>query len=250
MKFTRLSDSAFECVLTREDCEDYSISMTDFVGGDTAKVKDFINDIIEQAEDEIDVHITGGEAMAMQMRAIGDELVIRISSESDFKSFLDEFKHLAETNPGAIIGTGIAEPGQGNIPADADQTLDAALPFGMRMAKEATKKPAVAPDTAPGRNKKEQIIAAFATMEDVENFCANINKTWGIQNALYKGDDGVFYLALKRLRLKPEKFAAFLEILSEFASLDLDGDKHLAYLNEHARVLLSANALNKIKEYA
>ena len=90
----------------------------------------------------------------------------------------------------------------------------------------------------------------FASIENVEEFCMNCPKTWGIINSVYQDKaDGSVYLILEKGRSSESKYKVFTNMLMEYAEFDSSKPESVAYIKEHFEVYIKANAINTIKKY-
>lgn len=83
MEFKKIDDRKFQCRLNEEDLEDNNISLDDFFKNDTDKIHSLLEVIMEEAERNIGVTLSG-EVMSLQLAPQPDHsILLTVSSGKD-----------------------------------------------------------------------------------------------------------------------------------------------------------------------
>lgn len=91
MEFKKINDRRFQCRLDEEDLEDNNISLDDFFKNDTDKIHSLLEVIMEEAEKNIGVTLSG-EVMSLQLAPQPDHsILLTVSSgKEDFGNMLKQ----------------------------------------------------------------------------------------------------------------------------------------------------------------
>lgn len=218
MKFIKVASNSFKCVLDKRDFEDYNLTMHDFIAQDSEKIKSFITDICQKAEEETGIHLQG-HVMSISMAQQPDQTtVLTVSAKNNVEDMFDDLKSDLEKRMGS-----------------APKTRGANRPREMKR---------------PASAETKTRIYAFATLGDFEKFAQQNGKTWGIDNSLRKAEDGRYLLFVSRNRASEEKYKAFRLRLLDFAQADHNTTQvHQDELMEHSKPFIDGNAVNKVRKY-
>ena len=101
----------------------------------------------------------------------------------------------------------------------------------------------------PFKNRKFVTgIFVFDSLDNLEEMCNRINKTWGVINSLYK-NDGKYYLIVEKGKCNSEKYAHLLNVIIEHGKIYGAGKERVAFIEEHFTPFIKDNAINRIKRY-
>ena len=75
MEFKKINDRRFQCRLDEEDLEDNNISLDDFFKNDTDKIHSLLEVIMEEAEKNIGITLSG-EVMSLQLAPQPDHSIL------------------------------------------------------------------------------------------------------------------------------------------------------------------------------
>ena len=222
MKFIKIASNSFKCILSRQDFEDYNLTIHDFIVQDSDKIKSFITDICQRAEEETGIHLDG-HIMSIQMAPQPDQTtVLTISTRNDMDELFGDLKKDLQNRM----------PDAGHL-IQADESESA----------ETT-------DNTENKEHDKASVYAFANYRAFEEFAAACGKTWGIINSLRKADDGRFLLVIKKGRASQQKYKAFcLKLLDYAECLHGSGTLFFNEQMEHSRVFIRENAVNKVRKY-
>ena len=85
MEFKKINDRRFQCRLDEEDLEDNNISLDDFFKNDTDKIHSLLEVIMEEAEKNIGVTLSG-EVMSLQLAPQPDHSILLTVSSGKERS--------------------------------------------------------------------------------------------------------------------------------------------------------------------
>lgn len=242
MEFKKLDENRFQCLLEKEDLEENNISLDDFFKNDTAKIHGLLDVVMEEAQKNIDVEIDRG-VMALQLTPQPNQsILLTISSASD--DFGEMLKQVGEKATKTLLSKSQKGSSKSNVIKNPANELSES-PF-KEFSKEEKKK-----NIGLHQNvKSEVIVAYFEKLEDVEDFCEQCPKTWGVINELYKDVKGCrYYLVLKRGRCSEQKYKSLAVSLPEYAECESSGEKRVLWIEEHCEKMIAGNAINTIKKY-
>lgn len=95
MKFNRVDDTRVECIISEEDLEEYGIDLQDLLTK-KKEAMDFLREIIEKAEEEVDYKPMDGLIMPMQVTVTPDKRIsITLSEDPDgtIQDLLEKLTH-------------------------------------------------------------------------------------------------------------------------------------------------------------
>ena len=245
MEFKKIDDTKFQCVLYEEDLEDNNICLDDFFRNDTEKIHGLLDVVMEEAQKNIGIRMDGG-VMSLQLAPQPNHSIL-LTISSGKENFGRMLKQAGEQAMQAIESLGSAPMNKDEFEELAENIL------GKKNADDKD-------DTDKNGNNKKDIrnnfikaniaIFSFNNVEDVEEFCGQCPRTWGIINSVYKDvADGKMYLILEKGRSSEDKYKIFTNMLMEYAEFDSSKPERAAYIKEHFQVYIKANAINIIKKY-
>lgn len=244
MEFKKLDDNKFQCLLEKEDLEENHISLDDFFKNDTAKIHGLLSVVMEEAQKEIDVEMDGG-VMSLQLAPQPNQsILLTISSAQD--DFGEMLRQAGERVSRSLLSNTQKKPSESNVIKNPKNGLSAAPFKDLSEQKQQKQK----------KKQSENVVKAatgvfcFHSMDDVEDFCMQSPRTWGIQNELYKDiHTGTFYLILRKGRCAEQKFKNICTLLMEYAECEPSGELRARWLEEHCQKMIAGNAVNTIKKY-
>ncbi len=250
MEFKKISDSKFQCLLYEEDLEDNNISLDDFFRNDTIKIHGLLDVIMEKAQEAIGIELDGG-VMSLQLAPQMDRsLLLTISAgEDEFGSMLKQagvraFQAASEMRTKRESGNNI-------IKKDTEEAENNVREPDFKPVKNDEEQggSTIAVDSEGNLVGCEAAICRLGTLDNVEQFCRVVPKTWGIKNTLYKDKEGRFYLLLYRGRSSKERFKQLINSLTEYGEFVHYTQDRAAYIREHLEVYIAENAVNIVKKY-
>lgn len=213
MVFKRIDKDTVRCILTEQDMIDNGLEIEDFFK-DKDKVHDFLENIVEQAREEVGYEMKTG-MLAMQVMPLPNKgLAITFSenTENSFSSVLEQIKEFAGD-------TGIS-------PQDFDDV-------------KSDKK----------LKKLDGRLYEFASMKDVESFCMSVPEEKVNKSILYKNEEnGKYYMIIRKGKLSKKIYDSLCFLAIEYAKLVSDNPAVLANWQEHHEPMVKKNAIGIIRK--
>lgn len=213
MKFRKIDDTKFQCILYQEDMRNFNISMEDFLRNDAAKIHELLDIVIEKAYEQIGVDMDGTVMSLQLVPQPNQSLLLTVSGKKE---------------DGVLQSIGSEYSGNLGIRgADRFKTAE-------EMAKHAFSVP---------------VFFRFESLEDFEKLSVSIPKVTGVFNALYKGEDGDYYLLIERKNLAENKYVTLITNILEYSEIFTSQELEIAYIKEHGEVIFKTNAINSARKY-
>ena len=214
MKFKKIDDTKLQCILYQEDMFNYNITMEDFMGNDPAKIHELLDIVIEEAYQQIGVDMDGTVMSLQLVPQPNQSLLLTISGSRG-----NDTGHHSHSIESFSAAFGVADNKEKQDMDIVKQAMDLAIMF------------------------------KFQNMEDVEDFCMTAPARRGLDSALYKGEDGSYYMLIERTTLSEARFISFITNILEYSELYSSGTAAVAAVREHCDVLVGKNAINTVKRY-
>lgn len=237
MEYRKINDNAVQCIITKEDMEDFGLTIVDIFERNE-KGERFLREVIENALEEVDCEMNGGN-IAMQIAPTPDKgLIITFSDEGPAA-----FKELLEHVKQALIGSGMdVQKAMENF-RKGQSILDSEKEDQVQETQEA-----IPSKPKQGEKTENQTrILAFYAMADVISFSKVAFGERRMGSTLYKLDD-IYYLVMTKKRLSQKDFNKLSSQGVEFADPVRFGDRYLEYLEEHAECIIPTQAIGKLKK--
>ncbi len=246
MKFKKIDDSQFQCLLYEQDLEENDITLDDFFRNNTQKIHKLLDVIIEEAQKDIGVTLKSG-MMSLQLAPQPNKTILLTVSSSDeslgtmLKRAGEHAKEFADTLDKNVIKQEDLDALARTIHKAADQQNTKGTTSGSAQKKE---------EVQDNFIKANQAVFRFGNMDEFEEFCTQCPKTWGIQNAIYKEHKTAQILfIMERGRSSVERYKLFWNELMEFATFDSSKKERISYIREHYDAYIKKNAINTVKKY-
>lgn len=259
MEFQRIDKNTVQCHMTEEEMQEYGFAIEDFFT-DQEKSRNFLEQLVERAEEEIGYEAEGG-MISMQLMRLPDNslnIIFTDRAQDGLHTMLNQIQSLA-----GMIDENTAE----NIVDELTRQIKDAELANTTDAKEdkekekAEKKQRQAftehlKEVEKIKKEKEKRIAnaakvyAFACMEHIENFVLTADYKKNIPSKLYKDEKtGKWYLLIKKGKMTMEEYQALCRHISEYGSLCSQQPFVEQYCREHYACLIPKHAVRTIKEY-
>lgn len=246
MEFKKINENTFECLLSKEDMEDYDITMEDFLK-DQEKTMDFMHKIIEMSEEEIDFEPTGG-VMSMQISPLPGEGLSLVFSNRQPMSGLDILSHMRDILKAHIDGL---EDTDDEDTLDMEDDEDDESSFQIPSFKDLNSILEGLQDDKTRKNKNRSTVNTrlyyFDSFSVLEAFC----KAWSgghVKSQMLKSkSDGGYYLVVDKGRLSKVDYSLLLEMLGEYAKFITDSDLKILSLREYADTVIAKDAVSVLK---
>lgn len=238
MRIERVDEKTVKCFLSNDELEEYDISYKDFVMRNE-KAKEVVEDIIEQAEEEVGYQ-PPGFAFDLQIMLLPEEGMVLTFSEKDageagngreLMDCLKEMKELLEEKK-RKMGLQISEVSHENM-------------------QQEEKKEEKAPLKVPAAKKEEKpqplgrAVFQFESLRAVCAFAAVLPKGLRVKSALYQMN-GACYLFLEKGAASHESYNKTCIQALEFGWLYSAEEQRMLSLMEHGDCVVPEHALRKL----
>ncbi|MCI9077568.1 MAG: adaptor protein MecA [Lachnospiraceae bacterium] len=216
MKFLRIGEDSFKCMVTLEDLQPIGCTFTDIIK-DQAGLQSLLDMVIEEAEDKIGYVIDSTRVVVNLQLVDSSSAVVTVSSCNEDKDF-PELPPLLSQVPDSLLGNAVQDTRQSD---------------------------------APDSFAENKIIFCFESFKNLEGYAAAYPFATGIFNSVYKDDaKGVYYLCFETSGINPGDVDVVCSFTLEYARQCPYWDNFYEYCNEHFTCLLKANAIEKLAEFA
>ncbi len=258
MEFKKINENTFQCLLTKEDMEDYDITVEDFLR-DQNKTMEFMRKIIEMSADEIDFDPTEGGALSMQISPLPDDGLSLVFSNRMPMSGMDFLSHIRDILKSHLDGLEDDNLEDDEMYDDEeDETEIHYHTFGLedlkksRDFKDLDDLLKIVDEKLPEEKvkiKQKQRLYYFDSFSVLEQFC----KTWSgkpvsSQILKVKSEPG-YYLIIQKGRLSQTDYLLLVETLGEYATFISCDETKILKVKEYADTVIARDAvmtLNKL----
>ncbi len=224
MKIERIDDKTVKCFISNEELEEFDITYKDFVTR-SEKAKEVVEEIIEQAIEEVDYH-PPQFAMDMQIMMIPDKgmlLTLSEKSPEDLKNnpmmqaYLQEMRKTLE-----------------------EHFADITEQVKQQKAQK------------PTENKKQEnkipefAIFWFASIRDLSDYAKILPKNLRVDSSLYKLNDR-YYLYLRKGGASYERYSRACIQALEYGVLAGASEEKVVYMKEHGQCMIEEKAVGKLR---
>lgn len=253
MEFQRIDKNTVQCRMTEEEMNEYGFEIEDFFSPNQEKSREFLEQIVERAEEEIGYEIEGG-LVSMQLMRMPDNSISIIFSDrgSDgIQNMIRQIQNLAdmidESSAEDIVNKlensaaseNMEEFQKKNSIDENDEAMKKHLKEIEKKKKDKQKKEA-------SGNKLYQ----FSSLHNLEQFAESISFEKNIPSKLYKDViNSRFYLLVKKGKLKFNEYQELCRRLVEYADTPVNQPYAEQYCKEHYECIIEKNALKILKEY-
>lgn len=251
MEFKKINENTFECLLSKEDLEDFDMTMEDFLK-DQEKTIEFMRKIIERSEEEIDFEPSSG-MMSMQIAPLpGDGLSLVFSNRQSLsgmdllnhvrdliRSHMEEMTHDHEIDEHEDHAQGDEECGNGlDGASNAGTFMDlTSIMDDVRHRKTAQKEAPTASEYS--------CLYYFKSFANLEAFCKSWKGARSVKSQILKAEqDGGYYLVIEKGRLSQKTFLKLGETLAEYGEFVTDHPLRITNIREYAKVVITRNAID------
>lgn len=254
MEFKKINENTFECLLSKEDLEDFDITMEDFLK-DQDKTMDFMRKIIERSEEEIDFEPSSG-MVSMQISPLPGEGLSLVFSNRQPMSGMDFLTHVRDIIRSHMEGiTHEHEPEENEHETSADE--DSVMADGEKHTADFMDLKNIMEEMGqekPVKNQKKDAVDNarlyyFESFSNLERFC----KLWcdkkSVKSQLLKQEkDQGYYLVIEKGKLSKKDFIQLGEALAEYAFFVTDQQIKITNIKEHAKVVIAKNAVSMLRD--
>lgn len=271
MDFQRIDKNTVQCRMTEEEMNSYGFAIEDFFTNQE-RSREFLESIVEKAEEEIGYEIESGMVSMQLMRMPDNSLTITFTDrgEDAIHNMLNQIQNLAgmidESNVPDIVANGLLEKSDvkdvGDLSeAATDETKSVSMDefqndnsLTTEKQKKAYKEHIKELEKKKRAKEKKAACAAkvfcFNSLHNIEIFAESVCIDKNISSKLYKdAENGRYYLFVKKGKLKFDEYMKLCHQLTEYAKLCSQQVYIEQYCKEHFECLISKDAIKILKEY-
>ena len=236
MKIEKISENQIKFTLNRTDLASRQIKISELAYG-TEKTRDLIEDMIEQASDELDFELNDDPLMIEAIPVSMDCIVLMVTKidepetvDTKFSGFSNLKDLLAEDEP------------------DEKPAADEKSSAGMTR-QQATERVHELFNERRGKNPgaAAQRMFSFKELGSVIEFAHQTGSLFNGESSLYSSaEDGRYYLILKDSAGDIRTFGRICNTALEYASKEPFGYARDAYIDEHFKCMIKENALQRL----
>ena len=230
MKIEKLNDNQIRCTLTHADLAARQLKLSELAYG-TEKAKSLFRDMMQQASFDFGFEADDIPLMIEAIPASADSIVLIITKVEDPEELDTRFSKFTPFGNPDLPLTEAFEKLEG-----ADEFMDL-----INKVKEATGVKSTVEEETPTINLR---LFSFADIDRVIAAARLLSPLFQGGNTLYfDEDDKVYILALTQSEHSTAEFNRVSNMLSEYGTSEKANGSTLAYLEEHCRTVVPANAL-------
>lgn len=249
MEFERIGKNTIQCHVSVEEMDEYGLRIEDFFTNQE-KSRDFLEQLVEHAEEEVGYEVEGGMVSMQLMRLPDDSLVITFSEkggDDSFHNMLSQLQNLA----GILEESGLREYSEDSleeISATEEELIeenDSLQGQDKRTAQKQKKK-----KNEERKSSLRPKLFCFGSLDAVEEFAVSIELQKSIPSRLYKDTKtNLYYLLLKKGKLRLEEYQMLCEGVLEYARYQIRQPYAEQYCKEHFQCMIAKHALRTLKDY-
>lgn len=266
MDFRKIDDNTVQCRMTEEEMNEYGLQIEDFFT-DQEKSRDFLEQIVEMAEEEVGYEVESGMVSMQLMRMPDNSLTITFTDrgEDGLQSMLQQIQQLA----------GMIDDSDEDIDESNDRDTNQDMRKSAREVHNAKASDAAANSVDIESNKRKQKeyqkhmreieklqrekekrklgaakVYEFHSFADMEQFAADYQTTKNISSRVYRDKPaGKYYLLVKKGKLKMDEYQELCRRLADYGALCSEQPFVEQYCKEHFECLIGKHALKVMREY-
>lgn len=235
MKIEKINENQIRCTLTHADLAARHLKLSELAYG-TEKAKSLFRDMMQQASFDFGFEAEDLPLMIEAIPASADSIVLIITKVEDPEELDTRFSKFTPPGETDTLNKEALEKLQG-----ADDFLNL-----LNKVKEAAAE-IKAPDSAPQTEPFSIRLFSFDSLDSVIEAARLLSPLYNGANTLYKdGDSDMFILALAPEEHSVNEFNKICNMLSEYGSPEKADPTVLAFLEEHCKIIISADAVQKL----
>lgn len=260
MEFERIGKNTVKCHMTVEEMNEYGLRIEDFFTNQE-KSRDFLEQLVERAEEEIGYEVESGMISMQLMRMPDDSLVITFSDrgEEGLQNMLNQIQNLAgmidEETAESLMEAMARETGATSEDElhQEENMLDFEENPGRKSKGSYRQHQKEAEKRRQEKLRKIQSasrVYRFGSITPLEDFAENLEMQKMFPSKLYKDRRaGEWYLLIKKGKLKLEEYQAVCSRLMEYGELEASQPFMEQYCKEHFDCIIAKRAVQTIQEY-
>ena len=237
MKIEKISENQIKFTLNRTDLASRQIKISELAYG-TDKTRDLIEDMMEQASDELDFELNDDPLMIEAIPVSMDCIVLMVTKIDEPETVDTKFSGFSN------LKDLLAEDAPEEQPAPAREDVHSITP------EEASER---VHELFRARREKNTSAAAaqrmfsFTELDDVIGFAHQTGFLFNGESSLYSSpEDGKYYLILKDSVCDIKTFGRVCNTALEYGSKEPFGYARDAYIEEHFRCIIKKKALRSL----
>ena len=235
MKIEKLNENQIRCTLTHADLAARHLKLSELAYG-TEQAKSLFRDMMQQASFDFGFEAENIPLMIEAIPSSADSIVLIITKVEDPEELDTRFSKFTPENDTEPVNMDSVEKLQG-----ADEFLNL-----LNKVKEA----AAGTNTAGKETAAPEFtvrLFSFETLDSVIRAARLLSPVYRGANTLYKDEgNSMFLLALAPSAHSANEFNKICNMLSEYASPEKADPAVLAFLEEHCRIIISADAIQQL----
>lgn len=246
MDFRRIDNKTVQCILSEEEMHAYGFQVEDFFSNQE-KSRDFLEHIVERAEEEVGYQSKGGMVSMQIMKMPNNDLAITFSErdrEDGFFNVLQQLHQLAgffDPEAAEQIHTERESEEQTDSVEEYEQEADQAYQQHMKEVEKRKRE-----------KEKQKIISPkvyrFDSLYALEQFVASVEVEKSIPSAVYKDEeDNCYYLLVKKGKLKRKEYQWLCQRIAEFGVLSSEQPLAEQFCKEHFEIFIPKQAIRILK---
>ena len=250
MKIERVNDYQIRCTLTKEDLASRELKISELAYG-TEKAKDLFRDMMQQANYQFGFEAEDIPLMIEAVPINSECIVLIITKVEDPEELDTRFANFSPALQSEATG--------GNIDYDESEDDISALFKKIKDTEGSVQNPNLGRGvkrSAPKKNTTSEepdsqifFLFSFGAMHDIMKFAALNQVNITVKNTLYKSDsNGRLYLLIQPGSEKASALKSLCTQLSEYGRPENSSSISIQYLDEHYKVIIRDNALQKLTD--
>ena len=217
MKIEKVNDHQIRCTLTSADLKERQLKLSELAYG-TEKAKNLFQDMMEQAQDEFGFEADNTPLMIEAIPLSMDSIVLIITKIDTPEGITEQFSKIPLSNEHSM-----PQIMENPEPLDSNE---------------------------PGHEILGNVkIFAFQNLDNIIRGARVIKDIYTGANSLYKDTEtGDYFLVISKSPKDAVPFSNICNMLTEYGVLNSSSGTALAFLEEHCKMMINMNAMQKMAE--
>lgn len=234
MKIEKVNENQIRCTLTREDLASRELKISELAYG-TEKAKNLFRDMMQQANFEFGFEAEDIPLMIEAIPLNSECIVLIITKVEDPEELDTRFSRFAPS---------VTEEDM-SFDEEAEQNADDITDLFRKIQENVKQADTSLPAEAPTEERKHSYTFQMDSLQQVMNAAALTGEHYKDVSSLYKDEKtGKYYVIITQDQENSEDFDRIGFCLSEFGARYRAASR--TYIEEHCRLLVSANALQAL----
>ncbi|MBE5890955.1 MAG: adaptor protein MecA [Lachnospiraceae bacterium] len=224
MEFSRIGTHTIRCVITEEEISDLGYTIEDILGN-AEKTQEFMNEIFDIAEQELGMKFDMGLKTVRADFLPNHSVSLTFSENASQKKMNGFVEHLLEY-------------------------VNEMLGLSKEKLDEIKEQAGIESEKEKEQSKEKVRIAIMLQFTDMDTLCTyarNINLERIPESTLFKFED-IYYLMMNLSSYSEDEVLRLSVLTDEYATGLMVGNDRLAFLKEHADVILESRAIETLRE--